>query len=86
MDTLIQSKAEAGTVDRVELTGHDRCDRCGAQAYVKIGLLDGELMFCGHHYTVHAEALASVAVTVDDQRDLLAAAEKSRGPAADAAV
>jgi len=28
----------------------DRCDRCQAQAYVKIAGATGELLFCSHHY------------------------------------
>ena len=34
-----------------ELTTLDRCDRCGAQAYVRVVLESsgGELLFCGHH-------------------------------------
>ena len=33
------------------LTTVDRCDRCGAQAYVRVvlGASGGELLFCGHH-------------------------------------
>ena len=33
------------------LNALDRCDRCGAQAYVRVILesTDGELLFCGHH-------------------------------------
>lgn len=27
----------------------DRCDSCGAQAYIRAVLPDGELLFCGHH-------------------------------------
>ena len=46
---------EGGTVDQtldaavptVELLATDRCDRCGAQAYVRVNLASGgELMFC----------------------------------------
>lgn len=33
------------------LTAHDRCDSCGAQAYVKVTGVSGELTFCSHHYT-----------------------------------
>ncbi|GAA1050757.1 DUF7455 domain-containing protein [Arthrobacter russicus] len=38
------------TVSR-ELNALDRCDRCGAQAYVRVILESsgGELLFCGHH-------------------------------------
>jgi len=34
-----------------ELDTMDRCDRCGAQAYVRVVLESsgGELLFCGHH-------------------------------------
>ncbi len=34
-----------------QLTTLDRCDRCGAQAYVRVILetSGGELRFCGHH-------------------------------------
>lgn len=28
----------------------DRCDRCGAQAYVMVRGSTGDLLFCGHHY------------------------------------
>ncbi len=33
------------------LNALDRCDRCGAQAYVRVVLESsgGELLFCGHH-------------------------------------
>ena len=44
-----------GTKEQVEerkwlLTAEDRCDRCCAQAYVSVTGVNGELMFCGHHY------------------------------------
>jgi hypothetical protein len=33
------------------LDATDRCDRCSAQAYVKvIGKNGSDLLFCGHHY------------------------------------
>jgi hypothetical protein len=31
------------------LTAADRCDRCGAQAYVRVLLPVGELLFCARH-------------------------------------
>ena len=31
------------------LTATDRCDRCGAQAFVRVVLASGDLLFCGHH-------------------------------------
>lgn len=45
------------------LTTADRCDRCGAQAFVAVdfpqlgaGLA---LLFCGHHYARHATSIGS---------------------------
>jgi hypothetical protein len=32
------------------LDATDRCDRCAAQAYIKVIGNAGELLFCGHHY------------------------------------
>jgi hypothetical protein len=32
------------------LTANDRCDRCQAQAYVKIAGSTGEILLCSHHY------------------------------------
>lgn len=31
------------------LTAFDRCDRCGAQAAVRVDLRASELLFCAHH-------------------------------------
>lgn len=28
----------------------NRCDSCGAEALVKVVGINGDLMFCGHHY------------------------------------
>jgi hypothetical protein len=50
-----------------------RCDRCGAQAYVRVLLRSRlELLFCAHHYRQHAPALAKVAVVIQDETQQLA--------------
>ena len=47
------------------LTAADRCDRCGAQAYLRVELqTGGELLFCARE---HGDALKQVAVTVHDE-------------------
>jgi hypothetical protein len=33
-----------------QLKAVDRCDSCGAQAYVMVKGATGELLFCNHHY------------------------------------
>jgi hypothetical protein len=50
------------------LTALDLCDRCGAPAYVRVLLPgSGELLFCAHHNRKHAEALAKIAVEIQDE-------------------
>ncbi len=50
------------------LTAADRCDRCGAQAYLRVELQSGgELLFCAHHAREHGDALKEVAATVVDE-------------------
>lgn len=36
----------------VELNANNRCDQCGAQAYVHVAIINQPLtlMFCGHHW------------------------------------
>ncbi len=54
------------------LNATDRCDRCGAQAYVRVELAGGaELMFCAHHAREHEDKLREVAVTIHDETDRL---------------
>ena len=51
----------------------DRCDRCGAQAYVQALLPSGlELLFCAHHNRQHSSALTKIAVGIHDETDRLA--------------
>ena len=55
------------------LTADDRCDGCGAQAYVRVRLAaGGELLFCGHHWGRHADAVRPQAAEVIDESDRLA--------------
>jgi uncharacterized OB-fold protein len=48
----------------------DRCDRCGAEALVRVELVSSglPLTFCAHHYSEQAGSLVSVAVVTDDER------------------
>jgi hypothetical protein len=49
------------------LTGKDRCDRCGCQAYAKVRMPSGsELLFCGHHLNLYMPVLIDVAGTIYD--------------------
>ena len=50
------------------LTAADRCDRCRAQAYLRVELrTGGELLFCAHHAREHGDKLKELAVNVVDE-------------------
>jgi hypothetical protein len=50
------------------LTAADRCDRCGAQAYLRVELQSGgELLFCAHHAREHGDKLREIAAQVVDE-------------------
>jgi hypothetical protein len=56
------------------LTAVDRCDRCGAQAYLRVELTaGGELLFCAHHAREHGDKLREIAAHVHDETHKLAA-------------
>ncbi len=58
-----------------------RCDRCGAQAYVRVLLHSRQdLLFCAHHYRQHAPALAKVAAGIQDETDRLARGDGPGSP------
>lgn len=67
--TEIESNGEAVR----ELNALDRCDVCGAQAYVSVELSTGELLFCGHHASQMKEALQTVAIKWHDETSKLQA-------------
>ncbi|MFZ5872178.1 MAG: DUF7455 domain-containing protein [Actinomycetota bacterium] len=55
------------------LTAADRCDRCGAKAYVRVLLNSGgELLFCAHHGREHAPRLREIAAEIHDETHQLA--------------
>ncbi|HEX7739397.1 MAG TPA: hypothetical protein VF426_07095 [Marmoricola sp.] len=55
------------------LTAIDRCDRCGAQAYLRVQLqAGGELLFCAHHAREHGEKLREIAADFHDETHKLA--------------
>ena len=55
------------------LTASDRCDRCGAKAYIRVRLATGgELLFCAHHGRRYEEGLRKVALEIHDETAALA--------------
>lgn len=67
--TLLTEGSGIATLD----TTH-RCDRCSSQAWVVMEHpeITGELLFCGHDFSKHSEALAQQGwlTTVDERHKL----------------
>ena len=53
------------------LTALDRCDRCNSRAWVLVKGMNGELLFCGHHYTSNESALFQWAYDIIDEREFI---------------
>ncbi len=53
------------------LSAADRCDRCGAQARVRVVLSSGDLLFCAHHAHAYEEKLKAAAVQWVDETGTL---------------
>ena len=53
------------------LTNADRCDRCGAQARVRVVLGSGDLLFCAHHAKAYETKLRDKAVEWVDETHAL---------------
>lgn len=64
MSTMVEEKVYV-------LSATDRCDRCGAEALAWVNLISGDLLFCGHHYADHEDALKPFAIEVVDEREKL---------------
>lgn len=67
----------ATTIETPALTGADRCDRCGAQAYVRAVLASGgELLFCAHHARGVESKLRPQTTSWQDETDRLHGAQE----------
>lgn len=67
-----QAVPAAGSSSERPLTTADRCDACGAQAYVRVVLASGELLFCAHHGHANMAALDKQALFIQDESARLA--------------
>jgi hypothetical protein len=65
------------TVKEWTLNPTDRCDSCNAEALVQVTGLNGDILFCGHHYNKimdDAEGykkMMSFMISVIDEREKL---------------
>ncbi len=70
MSTL-STPTELADVLEYRLTAIDRCDSCGAQAYVRVVLNGSELLFCAHHARKHEAKLREIADSWYDETSRL---------------
>lgn len=67
---------EAGM--RREFSALDRCDSCGARAWLRAVIGGTELLFCAHHGAEHFEALTKVADYIQDDREVVQSMEDNK--------
>ena len=65
MNTLMTPPEEATIAYR--LSAADRCDSCGAQAYIAAEVNGSELLFCAPHGRKYEDKLRSVATSWHDE-------------------
>jgi hypothetical protein len=64
--------ADVTTLTASPLTATDRCDRCGAQAYIRATLASGsELLFCAHHAREYETGLRAIEAEIYNEADRL---------------
>lgn len=67
MTNIAPGTGAAELTTEPRLTAADRCDACGAQAYVRVVVNSGELLFCAHHAKKHQEKLSPIAQSWHDE-------------------
>jgi hypothetical protein len=68
-----EGSAAVTTMAASSLTAADRCDRCGAQAYVRATMESGfDLLLCAHHFHENETRLREIAAAIHDESERLA--------------
>lgn len=69
--TATSTPTEPAAVLVHRLTARDRCDSCGAQAYIAAEVSGSELLFCAHHGRKYEAKLRSMATAWHDETSRL---------------
>ena len=63
---------ERPVLDEPQLTAANRCDACGARAWVRATMPSGgQLYFCGHHANEHLPSLVGAGAQILDERHFM---------------
>jgi hypothetical protein len=65
--SMTTTPSEHTAVLEYRLTAMDRCDSCGAQAYIAAEVNGSELLFCAHHGRKYEEKLRAIATSWHDE-------------------
>lgn len=71
--TTLSTPTDDAAVLEYRLSAMDRCDSCGAQAYIAAEVNGSELLFCAHHGRKYEEKLRSIASSWHDETSRLTA-------------
>ena len=82
METMILDETQE-VIETDTLNANDRCDSCGAQAYIWVNGITGDLLFCGHHFTKNEDKIRSYAFEIIDERHKLSVKRESSAANAD---
>ena len=58
-------------IEKRVLKQSDRCDRCGAEAFIWINGITGDLFFCAHHFAKWEDKIREFAFEVIDERKFI---------------
>jgi hypothetical protein len=64
--TTLSTPTETAVLE-YRLTAQDRCDSCGAQAYIAAEINGTEMLFCAHHGRKYEEKLRAIATSWHDE-------------------
>lgn len=71
-DKILLTEEVEKTEKRVRtLKPVDRCDSCGAEAFVWVNGVSGDLLFCAHHFNKWEDKIREFAFEVIDERDFI---------------
>ena len=63
---------ERPILDEPQLNAANRCDACGARAWVRATMPSGgQLFFCGHHANAHLPSLVGAGAQILDERHFM---------------
>ena len=67
--TLVEETEKARPLSDV-LNNADRCDSCGAQAFVWVNMPNSQsgLLYCSHHFNKYEVKLRELAIDIFDER------------------